>query len=299
MKRSIIASILVLCLLLSTASVFAAEISSEKVISKQTQTLSEYDIIKKLQSKTDEELLDMGYEKDDILEIRKINFSKYVEELKAKTPAMLREQGYSEDEVNLIKRSNNEAEILTQTMGKVTYTVTAMSLKCENNITRLKAQFTWEWSSKPVVTLIDIVGMTTNKDFYRDETSSYNVTNITYYKNGNLTSPSRTRTEMQNTKESGTKVYTKIPMYVSYPSDTSDKDDIYYAMKGTMQVEMKESGVIYTTNVSGNYGHTIVSCDPSVAVSSSGGDVSGSISFTPKLFVESGVESTHSIDLQE
>lgn len=295
MKRSIIVGILVLCLLFSTVVVFATAAPTVEVIYKETQTFSEYDYIKSIQAKTNEELMDMGYEEGDIVEIRKIDLKKYAEELKKSTPDMLREQGYSEEIVNAIQQATTLEEVMSETMGNVTYSVTAESLTYSNDITKLRARITWNWSSKPIVTLFDTVALTTNKDFYRDDASAYNVTTVYYYKNGDLNNtPAKYNNKIvQKTEEAGTLVYSEIPMRVTYPSSTSG-EDVHYAMRGTMEVQMKESGPIYTTNVAGNYGHMIISCTPSVEINDK---KQLSISFLPEICIESGDEATDSIDL--
>jgi len=266
-----------------------------EVIYEETQTFSEYDYIKNIQAKTDEELLDIGYREEDIIEIRKIDLEKYAEELMASTPDMLRDQGYSNEVIDAIQQATTFEEVISETMGKVTYSVTAESLTYSNNITKLRARLTWNWASKPVVTLTDVVALTTNKDFYRDDSSSYNLTTVYYYKNGNLNNtPAEYEWVDQDTEEAGTLIYSEIPMRVVYPSSTSNTGDIYYAMRGTMEVQMKDSGPIYTTNVAGNYGHMIISCTPSVELDSTDKMV---ISFLPKLYMEKGDEATDSIDL--
>ena len=293
-NRAVLVAISLCLMLCSACSSYATVVSSTKVYKVESKTLSEYDYVKKLQSKTDRELTEMGYEESDIKAIRDIDFDEYVQELKSSTPDTLAEQGFSNSAISVIQNSENEAEILAVTMGNVTYSVTAVSLTYSGGISRLKAMLQWSWSSKPTLTMKDIVAITTNKDFYRDSESEYNSTKIKYYKNGNKNTTAKTRTETQSTKSSGKVTFSRVPMKVAYASSTSDKDDVYYAMTGIMKVEMKESGKITTANVSGSYGHTIISCTPSVSI---GLDGVGSITFTPELKVETGPESTHSIDL--
>ena len=127
------------------------------------------------------------------------------------------------------------------------------------------------------------------------DASAYNVTTVYYYKNGDLNNtPAKYNNKIvQKTEEAGTLVYSEIPMRVTYPSSTSG-EDVHYAMRGTMEVQMKESGPIYTTNVAGNYGHMIISCTPSVEINDK---KQLSISFLPEICIESGDEATDSIDL--
>lgn len=294
-KNIMITIVMSICLVMASITTsFAAVSSSISVVNGESQTLSEYDLIKGLQAKTDQELLEMGYEAPDVRELRQIDLEKYAKELKKTSTDVLRSQGYSEETINVIQKSDSTAEILSQTMGNVTYTVTAVKLTYSSGISELKAKVTWNWSSKPVQTLLDIVAITTNKDFYRISGADYNSTTIKYYKKGNKSTNPKSLSRSQSTKYSGTTTYSTIPMMVAYPSDTSDKDDLYYAMSGTMKVHMKDSGKISTVNVSGSYGHSFITCEPSVSVS---GDASVSITFTPKLKVNTGEEATDSIDL--
>lgn len=75
-------------------------------------------------------------------------------------------------------------------------------------------------------------------------------------------------------------------MVRAYPSSTSDKDDRYIAMKGSIIVAWQISGNCHSVGISGKYGHAIIVCTPSVGASSQG----GAISFTPSINIKSGVE---------
>ncbi len=286
-KRIISICVLLLLTMSFTTSAFA---SIEEPETGTTWEISEYDYIKCMQSKTDEELSKLGFSDEQIEELRNIDLAQIAYKIKNSSDEELIERGLNSQQINEIKNTNNEEIILRNTLGKCTYNMKAVKLEynSKKKISYLKTKLTWNWSAVPIQTLIDEVAVTTNESFYRNENSSYNKTTINYYKDGKKSNTRKTITVNQDTNSAGTGVYSQIPMVNSY----SDDKHKWYAMSGSMYVAWKKTGNIRTVNTAGNYGHMIVYAIPSVSFGKDG----LTINFKPVVSFMHGNEDTDSID---
>ena len=208
-----------------------------------TRTVSEYDMLKELQQKTDAQLKKDGYSLTDISAIR--------QPLKAKSK-----------------------------YGNVTYTISYTEMYQKKGITYLTTKMTWNWSTRPVCVLTDIAAMTNSEKFVKVSASAV----VQYYSYGNKKSKSYQVKPTVNTKDSGTGTYIKIAMGKDYDRIAKDYKNI--ALSGSMTVKWSISGKYKQTGISSNYGHTIITCTPSVSF----GSKSGSISFTPVKKCKCGTE---------
>lgn len=125
--------VLVMAICVATVSVDAESATTKGMVT--TRTVSEYDMIKSLQSKTDLQLTQGGYSKKEIKQIRTVTQAK-------------------------------------EKYGKVTYTVSYSKMKYKKGVTYLTTKTTWSWSKKPVFALKDIIGMTTSSAFTKDKGST-------------------------------------------------------------------------------------------------------------------------------
>ena len=203
----------------------------------------------------------------------------------------MKERGLTEQDIALLRKSDNNAVILSQTMGSVTYRINKLRYEYNSatKITNLVTNFTWEWSSRPLFEFVDIVACSTNLNYGR--LSSYGGTTsktvVQYYKNGNKSTTPKAKTVEQGTIDSGTKTYSRFALKAPYASSNPDRPDLYYAMKGQMIVAWEVAGIKRSTSIAGNYGHTTVAVKtPGLAVGKGG----LSLSFTPTLSVQSGQE---------
>ncbi len=295
--RKFLCMILVLSLVLGMGTAaFAGEAQKEFLLGEESiyehsQTLSEYDILKELMAMSDQQLKVKGYQTRDIAEIRSIDFEKIVEKLKNSSDKELKEMGFTAEKIMLVRKSNDSAVILSQTMGSVTYRINKLRYEYNSatKITNLVTNFTWEWSSRPLVEFIDIVACGTNLNYGRlpsyGGTSSKTV--VQYYKNGNKSTTPKSKTIEQGTIDNGTKTYSRFSLKAPYASSNPDRPDLYYAMKGQMIVAWEVAGIKNSTSIAGNYGHSTVSiANPSLAAGKGG----LTLSFTPSVSVQSGVE---------
>lgn len=219
-----------------------AEIS--KLIGKsQTRTVSEYDMIKGLQQKTDSELKNIGYSAQDIKNIRQP-----------------------------LKASNK--------YGNVTYTINYTSMYQKKGITYLTTKMTWNWSKKPAFLLTDIAALTNSENFTKVSATSF----VQYYTYGNKSKKNGTASPTVSTKDSGRGAFIKIQMGKDYDRELKEYKKV--ALSGSVTVTWSISGKYKQTGISSNYGHSVLTCTPSVSF----GYKSGAISFTPAKRCKSGDE---------
>ncbi len=101
----------------------------------QSVTISEYDILKELQAESTNELLDNGYTKEEIHQI--------------KAPLKAQEK-----------------------YGNVTYSINYTKMYNKNGNTYLTTEAKWSWSKQPAVLLTDVISMTTSSGFIKDSGST-------------------------------------------------------------------------------------------------------------------------------
>lgn len=203
--------------------------------------------------------------------------------MKANTDEELKERGLTDEAIWIVRNANDNATVLAETMGKVTYRIAVLYYTYDSakKITSLATNATWEWSTRPVQTFNDIIGVGTSENFKKDSGE----TKVYYYKNGNKSSTKITSTFDLKTANSGLNAFSSFPaLKVVYPGH--DPADKYYAMKGECRTDWSVSGNIKTVGIACNYGHTIISCTP--ALSTSKGGVG--ISFTPEWKIDQGTE---------
>ncbi|MCI6820129.1 MAG: hypothetical protein MR884_01495 [Clostridiales bacterium] len=197
-----------------------------------------------------------------------------------KTVSELKDAGYSSDEIEEIKNPVSPFDA-KEKYGNVSYTIKYYkdSFKYSDGITYIKTNVSWSWSKTPVIVKTDLIGMTTSAAFAKYGKSS---AHINYYKDGNKTAANKKIVNKTvKTKSSGEGTYIKIPMATTFEGG----NNVYYGLGGSMTVNWRTSGNIKTVGLSGNYGHTKLSCTPSISF---GNGVL--ISFSPKSKISYGDE---------
>lgn len=198
-----------------------------------------------------------------------------IKELQGYTASQLESQGYTVAEINSIQQPLAAKE----TYGKVTYNITYDKMYQRNGETFLRTKMTWNWSKVPAVLATDMMAMTTSEAFTKDSATA----KVQYYWGGNKSKKSNLIAKTVKTKGSGTGVYASFSMGKNWDSDNKSYKEI--AMSGYMRTTWSISGKYTQVGISSNYGHSVITCTPSVSFSGT-----YSISFTPALSCKSGDE---------
>lgn len=248
--------------------------------------LSEYDIIRKLQELSDEELLQEGYAEEDVSKIRSINVDSEIEKILALSDNALRMEGLSNTEIKDFhkKAENNPEGAVRMVANGVQYNVYLTDgqfyYNAAEDITNLTAYMLWEWQSKPSVATnmyTDIVAMLTNNTNFIVKNA---VTRVNYYY---ATLDASAESQTLTTYTFGSKVgsYAKFPMVRAIDGGRA------YAKSGRISTNWVAGGNIRVVAFSGNYGHMKTAANPSVSVGTG-----FSISFAPENKIVYGPEAT-------
>lgn len=259
------------------AVVFAGEQPTE--INSCSQTISEYEMFKSVKTESYRKLISEGMSKEKIDFIKSFDFNAYAEKMKDSTDEELREKGLSEEAIRIVRSSNDNATILAETMGKVTYRIAVISYTYDSkrDVTSLTTNATWTWSVTPVQTWTDAIGCRTSDHFHKISGS----TSITYYMDGHRNATKKTYSAEVRTEDSGLSCYSRIPMRKEITSSGGVKP--YYALEGSCKVNWEVSSRVPSSGIASNYGHAILTCTPKVVIGSN-----KLLSFSPIATIQKG-----------
>ena len=281
-KTTILSLIIVLCLSLLTMSNAFAD---EEIIRGE---LSEYDYLVSLKEMSAEELKEGGFTDEEVKTIEDLDFEKMALEIKEIPDEELIGRGITLDDIKIIRNTDDVGLILSKSLGNVTYNVSKVNFKKQGSNTYLKTKTTWNWSTSPTLQLIDIMATYTSDNFTKSSTSG----SVTYYELGGNGVHESSTVFTNFTRYAGRISCSRFPMNKVYPSSSNPSvDKRYYAKKGTIYNEWLASGNITVVGIACKYGHSTISCTPSVSASVN----SLSFSFTPSLSVTTGDEVYHQI----
>lgn len=280
-KKGIVA--LLTCMLMVsaiTASVFADENAPIDENRPNSVTISEKDIVKSLQAKTDAELESMDYSPEEIASLRKLTDEAVVAKARSQSDAELKDRGLTEKQIDIIRNENDVQLAAAESFGSVTYTVDYVTYEYKKPNTTLKVMVTWKWSSAPLFLFTDIIACTTNKeDFTKVKASG--TADYSFSRGGTILSSSPLSVK---TESSGRGTYAKIDLSKTYTGAARPTKMI--AFEGSMFTTFKAPKKITAVGMSSKYGHATMTLSPGVSFGANG----TSISFTPVSKVETGDE---------
>jgi hypothetical protein len=178
MKKQIVLILILLFILVNGIPVAAEDIST----GTNAVVLNEYEIMKRLKSASDKELLDLGITHETISKIRDFDFEAAVKERAKLDKQTLRNMGYNEAQIAIFKSfSGTEKEL------------EALSANCQltaekegfwyydyTDTTNFAVSFEWEWSHMPFWEFTDIIGFGWSNDFILHENNPYTYHRVNY-----------------------------------------------------------------------------------------------------------------------
>ena len=236
---------------------------------------NEYEIYNYYISLSDEELLEIGYSKDDIEYLRNFDYKEALLERAQMSDEQLSVLGYSEEEATLVQSYDGSDDIETYALAKISISSSLSTASSQ----RFKIYFWWSWSSCPVWLGTDMIavvwagtnssGSPMNVAVSKSQYDTYQ--NVTYYDTYTKKSITEKKTFSFNNE---------------YGAASSSFSMGYNYGDGYMRWATKGSGYVTVSAVAGSlyellmrfeYGHTYMSGSPSFSVS--GTSLSPSISF--------------------
>lgn len=238
--------------------------------------LSEYDMIKNLQTMEYDELVNIGYTDEQIQELEMINFEKIVEDARSKGYEYLKDEGYTDEEIQIIYSDDLEAAArvlsaeLTLTCG-----ISRFYYSSASDRTTIDTEFSWTWDKCPTLTLTDIIGMTISNDMYLDDSNVI----VRYYENGDWDSYSQTKTYTM--KRAAAVSFAQCTFDINLFNEPSvDPPEVALEGEGTCSWQL--DGELTQAAILVKYGHSTVKCSPSISL----GDAGFSFGFQPIIVVD-------------
>ena len=264
MIKKILAKMMLLTLLILTCCLGTAGADTtspiKKAPSSQTKVVNEYDMIKNLQSKTDEELLSQGLKEDQIQTIRNIDIAQEIYKIAKEDDASLIERGYSPDKIAIIRNFNGTEEQVRALSATLTITASmSMSYYSSTNTTNTIINYNWSWNQMPNFTYQDIVAIAWDPSMY--QSNNWQTHDIQYsewyYSNNQYSYTAQTTSLDPQSPGHGAKTI--------FSTGKKDGTMTLYTKRGYGHVSLTKSGYMPEAAAQVYYGHNQLSVTPSVS----------------------------------
>lgn len=148
---------------------FAVSAMAAPVEQKLTQiSINEYQLVKKVQAKSVEELRNSGLTDSQIQDIKSIDYAKKLRERAKLSEDTLVAYGYSKDQIKMLKNFKGTEEEINRLASDVNLVIDDNSyLFHYSGNTYFKIMYSWEWNSCPIYSYVDCIGFGwQNDDMY-------------------------------------------------------------------------------------------------------------------------------------
>lgn len=252
------------------------EVQNKIVIPKHMKkvTVSEYDMYKQLQKKSNETLLKDGWDTKKIQEFRQDDFVQTLKERSKLSKNELKQMGYSDEKVNLLQNNTDWSESKVRALSSDLNISGGLSYTSDNNCS-WTFYYQWGWDSNPTFRGYDVMGArwigSTNGNTSVPALSSANV-----------------HINMIDTDDGYKKLYTttigmdKVDLNAAQARFHGYETlDVYraFAMSGYETFTLNNSAPMERVTLAVKYGHTTSTLALNPSISLSGPNVSFSFSF--------------------
>lgn len=248
----------VMAFLLSFLMLFSVNLSiSASGIDETTSKvrINEYEMIKSIAKKSDTELDELGYSKEEINKIKNYEkeYSKHLEKLSKLEEKNLKKMGYSAEKIKKLKEFDGSEEQITTLAATLYLTLTCdyVTFSTSQNRTNARITYDFEWVGQPAFLFADIVALSWN-DW--QIAGKYAYVNYVH-------------------------VYGSEPDYIGYPTfqpnngpssygagykwSMSDDDNYFWAQSGTGIFSLYYNYYLHDLSVYAEYGHSTLAISPS------------------------------------
>lgn len=153
--------ILLVVFLSLSSSVFAAEKMSElKPLNDYSIITNEYEAVKELSLKSMSELSDMGYNNDEISDIKNYHqvYVNHLNELKLLDNSSLLNHGYTVEQIALLRDFDGGEAQASALSATLSLNVSLVNFRLDSEgFTRGRLSYSWNWSGIPATKLRDSV----------------------------------------------------------------------------------------------------------------------------------------------
>lgn len=273
--------LLTLIFIISIFSINSNAINVEDLIAENNMIINEWDEYKRIISKTDHELIELGYTKEEIVSIRNFDYEEEIRNRAALDNQTLQKYGYTNEEITVLRKAaamddipeNVIKSISTATMTSTLRYVSSGS-RMENNATMyyVNMKFSWSWSRIPFFRIVDMVAVAFNSS------APYNFTycvqpNNKVHADLIAVHPSASTYSQVEPWVYSTEKPNSISAKFALGFNDSDGNLTHFAYSGYGTFQLTNRSNTARLFVDAAYGHTTINITPNYSLSISGPSV--------------------------
>lgn len=222
--------------------------------------IREYDMLKQLQSQSDDELKNKGLSESEIKEIKDFDFAKALKARATKnSDKELSSLGYSADEISVLRDSNSTELQLAALSATLTLEVSEYGHFYTSSLSEVYLETYFEWDSFPVFYGSDIIATAWSDGMYcqvNNQVQYETYCSVNYYMPGNRA--------YYNSYTYNVIADTNNGAHVKFPLNVGPA----YALSGYMQTYITKQAAVQEIAVLSKYGHSTISVSPTVSFTS-------------------------------
>lgn len=269
---------LIFVFMLSIFSISSYAINVGELVAENNITINEWDEYKKIVSKTDKELIELGFSKEDIVNIRNFDYEAEIRNRAKLDDNTLMNYGYTTEDIIELRKAavmddipeNVIQSISTATMtSNLSYVSNGSRVESGSTMYYVNMKYSWSWNRIPIFRIVDMVAVV-----YASSTSDQ----FTYC----AQSSNKVHANLKPLYSSGS-TYTQTESWV-YSTDKPNSISATFSLgltdsEGTLtHFAYSGYGTFQLTNRSSTarlyidacYGHTTINIVPNYSLSGSG-----------------------------
>lgn len=285
--KKFLSFILTICIVLSASSISFYAINENNCFTEQTIEFNEWDEYQKISSMSCQQLIELGYTKSEVSEIKNFDYENEIRRRAALDDNTLRLYKYTPSEIKELRAAAAMEKIPASIMKSISTATMTTRLKYISDGSRQESgktmyyvnlRFFWQWNKMPFFRLFDMIAIafnstTANKFTYCAQSNQ--IIRIRYSAvSANATDYKKTLTWDQD----ASKIYCISKKFSLENKDLNNLPShfAYYGYGNFQLTNRSKNARLY---VDAAYGHTTVNITPSFSLSFSGSPISGGIDF--------------------
>lgn len=272
--------VLMSCMIL-TLSFGGSSFASENKSSSGEYSINEYELVKQLEQKSDTQLRSIGYDDEEINQIRNYDelFKENIEEIKSIDEDVLKNDfQYTDEQIDVIQNFDGSESQMAKASASVTVKATKNSSSLTSKLSKLNVKIRFVWSGVPAIQFNDSFAMVNSENMFYDNKST--LFTCTYVAGNGYQKTYQFSLKANEAGTTGADV--SFPVYKNYGTK-------YYLKSGSANVslgrEHTSANRIITCGIGVAYGHVLVpSTSINVTYKGLGITFSGKVSKTDDTF---------------
>ncbi len=267
--RTILSYSLMFAMLISSLFMFRSALAEPQMSNDAEGILvsqsihSEYDLYKEFINTSDEDLLKIGYTKEQIRAMKNINYKdalkSKVDKLNKLDDVALKNAGYDKEHINIIRNYTGTEEQINALSASLALSTYKGSSSKSSSYSQINFRTDWTWSSVPVWLETDILAVSWTEGMYVDLNSSYTYANYDLYNEWYESYDRTLSTPVFSNLNTGA--------YIKFDIGHHNNDiGGLYAKKGKFGYKISRNAYVSQIAVQAKYGHNQMAVQPSVSI---------------------------------